>query len=201
MMKILLATNNKHKLEEIKLIFDIEIGDTIQLLTPADLNLELDVPENENTLEGNAYLKAKAFFDASGIPSIADDTGLEIDALDGQPGVRSARFAGEPANDAKNREKVLALMNFISTDRRSARFRTVICYYDSTGKHLIEGSCEGQITKEEAGYNGFGYDCIFIPDGYSLTFAEMKALVKNSISHRSKAIINFVRWLKENNLK
>ena len=194
-MKLLIATNNKHKISEIVRIFEQKIPGKIDILTPNDLHLELDVEETAGTLEGNAELKAKAFFDAVKIPVIADDTGLEIDALDGQPGVYSARFAGEPPNDERNRQKVLALMKDIPEEERTARFRTVICYIDDKGINFIEGKCEGKIIEEERGDAGFGYDPIFIPEGFDKTFAEMTADEKNSISHRGRAIRNFADWL------
>ena len=197
-MKILIASNNKHKISEISKILDIVIQERIEVISPKDIGLALDVEENATTLEGNAELKAKAFFEASMMPVIADDTGLEIDALEGKPGVYSARFACEPPNDALNRKKVLEMMKDIPFEKRTARFRTVICYIDNLQKAFIEGKCEGKIIGEERGSAGFGYDPIFLPEGYSKTFAEMSAQEKNAISHRGRAVLNFANWLKKN---
>lgn len=194
-MKIFIASNNRHKISEIQKILDSKHPGKYQLLSPSDLNIELEVEENAPTLEGNAELKASAFFKAAGIPVIADDTGLEIDALEGKPGVFSARFAGEPSNDAKNRQKVLDSLKDIPKDKRTARFRTVICYIDGNHKAFIEGECEGEIIDKELGNSGFGYDPIFMPKGYDITFAQMTAEQKNAISHRGKAILNFADWL------
>ena len=197
-MKILIASNNTHKISEIQKILNLRYKDKFELLSPNDLSLTLDVDESANDLEGNAELKAKAFFEAAKIPVIADDTGLEIDALNGEPGVYSARFAGENANDSQNRHKVLGLMKDVPDNKRTARFRTVICYIDSNHTAFIEGNCDGKIIKEEHGDAGFGYDPIFMPEGFDRTFAEMTADEKNYISHRGKAIRNFADWLKSN---
>jgi len=148
----------------------------------------LDVVEDTDTLEGNAELKARAFFDKAQIPVIADDTGLEIDALDGRPGVYSARFAGEDVTYADNRRKALELLANIPDKKRTARFRTVICYFDGKRKEFIEGRCDGKIIFEDRGDAGFGYDQIFMPDGYDRTFAEMSADEKNAISHRNNIL-------------
>lgn len=197
-MKILIASNNKNKITEISHILTSESIDNFELTTPAQLNIKLEVQEIEKTLEGNARLKAQAFFEFTGIPTIADDTGLEVTALDGRPGVHSARFAGEPPDDANNRKLLLSLLTGKSIKERTARFRTVICFFDNLGPTFIEGECSGHITTIEAGSNGFGYDSIFIPDGYDITFAQMSSDEKNKISHRYKAILNFARWLKTN---
>lgn len=196
-MKLLIGTNNKHKLKEIRGIFDAEMPGKYELLSIADvLEKEIDIEENGNTLAENAYIKARALFDLTGIPCISDDTGLEIDALDGKPGVRSARFSGEYGNDAANRAKVLMLLENIPYNNRSARFRTVICYIDSTKTKYIDGKAEGIIISEERGSAGFGYDPIFMPLGYEKTFAEMTDEEKNGISHRGNAIRNLVEWLR-----
>ena len=196
-MKILIASNNKHKLSEIQEILDSSNIEDIQLVIPNEFpGYSIDVPETEDTLEGNSYLKAKAYFDLVKIPVIADDTGLETDALKGLPGVHSARFAGEHGNDALNRKKLLELLNDIPDGQRTARFRTVICFVNNDIPAYIEGICEGKIIDKEIGTNGFGYDSIFVPFGYNKTFAEMNAEEKNKISHRGKAIINFVAFLK-----
>jgi XTP/dITP diphosphohydrolase len=197
-MKILIASNNKHKIEEINRILNEHFPGQFELISPSELGLELEVDETADTLEGNAELKARAFHEATGMPVIADDTGLEIDALGGKPGVFSARFAGEPPDDAKNRLKVLELLQAVPEKDRKARFRTVICYFDKTKPVFIEGRCEGQIINEERGKSGFGYDPVFKPAGFDKTFAEMSASEKNAISHRGRAVMNFVNWLKNN---
>jgi len=195
-MKLLIGSNNKHKADEIQEIFDRVALGKVKILTPSNvLSDVLDIIEDGDTLEKNALLKAQGFFEATGISCIADDTGLEIDALNGKPGVRSARFAGEDSNDQNNRDKVLYLMKDIEPQRRSARFRTVICYYGSDDVWYVDGICEGQIINSELGSNGFGYDPIFIPEGFDLTFAEMTAEQKNKLSHRGKAIENLISEL------
>ncbi len=199
-MKLLIASNNKHKFSEIVKILNEKFPGKYEVLSPADLSIVLDVEENANTLEGNAKLKAEAFFEQAKIPVIADDTGLEIDALGGKPGVYSARFAGEDASDKDNRRKALKLLQDIPMHKRNARFRTVICYIDSNVKAFIDGKCEGKIIDEERGDEGFGYDRIFMPDGFNRTFAEMSADEKNEISHRGRAVKNFAVWLEKNNI-
>jgi len=197
-MKILIASNNKHKLIEIQEILDSSNIKGVQLVTPNEfLGYSIEVEETEETLEGNATLKAKAYFDISKIPVIADDTGLEIDTLHGQPGVNSARFSGVHGNDVLNRKKVLELMKDTPEEKRTARFRTVICFESEANTDYKEGICEGKIINEEHGTNGFGYDSIFVPNRYNKTFAEMNAEEKNKISHRGKAIRNFVEFLKK----
>jgi XTP/dITP diphosphohydrolase len=194
-MKLLIASNNKHKINEIQSILDEKFPSKYQALSPANLSLNLDVEENADTLEGNAELKARAFFEHTGIPVIADDTGLEVDALNGKPGVYSARFAGEPANDENNRRKILTLLKDIPDEQQTARFRTVICYIDKNTREFIEGKCEGKIINEERGNEGFGYDSVFIPRGFERTFAEMSSDEKNAISHRGRAVRDFADWL------
>ena len=156
-----------------------------------------DVVEDGLTLEENAFKKASEYHNLTVLPCFADDTGLEIDALNGEPGVHSARFAGEHGNDAENRKKVLYLLSNFPIEKRTAQFRTVICFYDGSKPYFIEGICKGKINFDEKGTNGFGYDSIFIPDGSTKTFAEMNPFEKNEISHRGKAIRNFVQFLKK----
>ncbi len=185
-MKILLATNNKHKAEEFAQIFD-ELGSTISII-PMDSVTDrvIDVEEDGDTLEENAFKKAKGFYDVVKMPTIADDTGLEVDALGGLPGTHSARFAGEDSDSAANRTKLLDMLS--DKSNRKAQFRTVLCYYDGVNAHFVEGICEGSIIATQKGVGGFGYDCIFIPDRYEQTFAEMPQDLKNSLSHRRNAI-------------
>lgn len=172
-MKILLATANKHKALEMKQILSTVIS-SLELLTLKDLLAPLaDVEETGSTLEENAFIKARAYFEATGIPCVADDTGLEVDALHGEPGVRTARFAGEDASYNDNVLLLLTRLNEADSNNRSARFRTVICYCDSLRTLFAEGECLGSIANEKRGEAGFGYDPVFIPDGYRVTFAEM----------------------------
>lgn len=155
-----------------------------------------EVDEDQDTLEGNAAKKAQELFDYSGLPTIADDTGLEVAALGGAPGVRSARFAGEDADDAANR--ALLLRQLRNADDRRAHFRTVIALATDVGTWFFEGVCRGVITHEERGDGGFGYDPIFLPNGHDDTFAEMSDETKNSISHRSRALAELAEGLERN---
>lgn len=192
--QILLATGNPNKIKEIRSAIS-SANLKIELVSPKDLNLShIDPIENSDSLEGNAEIKANEFFKASNLASLADDTGLEVDALGGKPGVKSARFAGENANSEDNRKLLLEMMK--SEKNRKARFRTVFCLIDNDQKHFFEGVCEGEITEKEKGNGGFGYDPIFIPNGYDYTFAEMNSELKNEISHRGLAVKSFVNWLK-----
>jgi XTP/dITP diphosphohydrolase len=196
-MKLLIGTNNKHKLKEIWSIFDVEMPGKYELLSIAEaLGRDIDIEETGTTLEENAFIKAKTLFELTGLPCISDDTGLEIDALGGQPGVHSARFSGEYGNDAANRAKALDLLKDVPHKKRTARFRTVICYIDSDKTEYIDGKVEGTIIFEERGSAGFGYDPIFQPLGFDKTFAEMTDVEKNEISHRGNAIRNLVEWMK-----
>ena len=195
-MQLLIGTNNKHKAREIQQILDIRMPELVQLQTPAEiLGEEIDVEETGATLEENAFLKASKYFELTSIPCFADDTGLEIDALNGLPGVNSARFSGVHGNDKANRQKVLEMMVDVPQDNRKAKFRTVFCYVTKNEVKYFEGKCEGQIINEERGQNGFGYDSIFIPTGFTNTFAEMPSSQKNELSHRSKALLSFLDYL------
>lgn len=196
-MKLVVGTNNRHKLKEIRSIFEAGLPGKYELLSINDaLGRDIEIEETGTTLEDNAYIKAKELFGLTGLPCISDDTGLEIDALGGQPGVYSARFAGEECNDAANRAKALKLLESVPDEKRTARFRTVICYINNGAVEYIEGKAEGNIIREERGRAGFGYDSIFMPLGYSTTFAEMSEEEKNGISHRGNAIRNLVERLK-----
>ncbi len=180
-MEIVFASNNKNKIREINSV----LGDSFSLLSLFDINLEEDIPENEKTLEGNALHKARHIYQATGKNVFADDTGLEIEALNGQPGVHSARFAGEDKDSGANIDKVLALLG--NTINRNARFRTVIALILEGREYLFEGIVAGLIIREKRGSNGFGYDPVFVPEGGTLTFAEMGLDEKNKISHRALA--------------
>ena len=180
-MEIVFASNNKNKIREINSL----LGDSFSLLSLFDINLEEDIPENEKTLEGNALHKARHIYQATGKNVFADDTGLEIEALNGQPGVHSARFAGEDKDSGANIDKVLALLG--DTINRNARFKTVIALILEGREYLFEGIVAGLIIREKRGSNGFGYDPVFVPEGGTLTFAEMGLDEKNKISHRARA--------------
>lgn len=196
-MKLLIATNNKHKINEIRQKI-LEYNLDVDLLTLSDLsNEEVEIEETGETLEENAWIKAKTCYDLFQIPSFADDTGLEVFSLGGQPGVHSARFSGVYGDDKSNRQKLLNMLKDKKDDERRARFRTVICFYDGLEPRYFEGTCYGNIIEVERGTKGFGYDSIFVPDGYDKTFAEMELEEKNQISHRSKAIVNFLNFLKD----
>jgi XTP/dITP diphosphohydrolase len=201
-MKIILASNNKHKYHEFSEIFK-KNNFKNDILIPNDVYLGgFDVEESGLTFEENAMIKAKAFYEAAGMPAIADDSGLEVDALDFRPGVYSARYAGEHGDDKKNRTKVLNELASLVEPLRSARFRCVICYYDGINSITVDGRVEGKIISEERGEGGFGYDPIFIPEGYDETFAEMTQEEKNKISHRARAINKFLEeYQKLNNLQ
>ena len=190
-MKLVFATNNKHKLHELRAI----LGNTFELLSLQDIGCFDDIPEEQPTLEGNARQKAFYVFDKFGFACFADDTGLEIEALNGEPGVYSARYAGEGKSAEANMEKVLKNMEKIN--RRNARFRTVISLVINGNEKQFEGIVEGEILREKRGDLGFGYDPIFQPQGYSHTFAEMELDEKNKISHRGRAIQKLVQYLKE----
>lgn len=190
------GTNNEHKLDEISQL----LNDNYEIRSFRNLSQPLDVPETERTLEGNAILKAKAFYAATGIPCFADDTGLEVAALGGAPGVFSARYAGEDATFQDNVRKLLRNLEEVDMgawgrDNRDAAFRTVIAYYDGTNLHLFDGEVRGSIANEPFGDGGFGYDPVFIPEGSTKTFAEMTADEKNAISHRGIAVRKFVEFL------
>lgn len=180
-MELIFASNNPHKVREIKSI----LGNSFTLRSLTDINMLEDIPENEPYLEGNALSKARYVYDATGRNVFADDTGLEIEALNGLPGVHSARFAGENKDSSANIEKVQALLG--ENENRKARFRTVIALIFEKKEYLFEGIVTGILIKEKRGAEGFGYDPVFIPDGKTRTFAEMDLAEKNTISHRARA--------------
>jgi len=180
-MEIIFASNNLNKIREINNI----LGNSFTLLSLRDIDINEDIPENEMTLEGNALYKARHIFKTSGKNVFADDTGLEVEALNGRPGVHSARFAGENKDSDANIEKLLSLLK--KESNRNARFRTVIALILDGKEYLFEGNVTGKIIKERKGNQGFGYDPVFIPDGKSVTFAEMDLEEKNMISHRARA--------------
>jgi len=189
-MELVFATNNPGKLSEVRQL----LPSSIRLLSLRDIDCEEELPETGRTLTDNARQKANYVFEKYGMNCFADDTGLEVDALGGRPGVYSARFAGKQADPLENMQKLLIEMRGI-TDRR-ARFRTVIALIDSTGTHCFEGIVSGTITEAPRGSNGFGYDPVFVPEGTSMTFAEITAEAKNAVSHRRMAIDGLMEFLK-----
>jgi XTP/dITP diphosphohydrolase len=180
-MKLVFASNNKHKVKEISNILD----NTITLMSLQDIGIREDIPEDEPLIEGNALFKARYVHNATGLDVFADDTGLEVEALDGLPGVHSARFAGEDKDSSANIAKLLGMLN--EHENRKARFRTVIALIFDHREYLFEGVISGTITSEKKGDEGFGYDPVFMPDGSGLTFAQMSLSEKNKISHRAIA--------------
>ena len=188
-MKLVFATNNLHKLKEVQEM----LSNSIEVLSLKDIGCFEDVEETESTLEGNAKLKADYITEKYGFDCFADDTGLEVEALDGKPGVYSARYAGEHGNAEKNMEKLLfELKNKLS---RKAKFRTIIALNITNKQYLFEGICDGEILNEKTGVKGFGYDPIFKPSNASCSFAEMNSEEKNIISHRGIAIQKLVQFL------
>ena len=180
--KLVFATNNAHKLEEISSI----LGDKIELLSLKDIGCTADIPETADTLEGNAIQKAEYIHQHYGLDCFADDTGLEVEALGGAPGVYSARYAGDGHDSEANMQKLL--QNLEGETNRKAQFRTAICLIMDGEQHLFEGICQGEIIHEKKGGAGFGYDPIFVPEGYNETFAELGNEIKNTISHRARAV-------------
>lgn len=187
--KFVFATGNAHKLEEVTAI----LGDKIELLSMKDINCHVDIPETADTLEGNALLKARYIFENYNLDCFADDTGLEVEALNGAPGVYSARYAGDAHNSEANMKKLLQDMEGI--ENRKARFRTVFALIINGKEHLFEGIVKGEITKYRKGSSGFGYDPVFIPEGYTQTYAEMGNELKNKISHRALATDKLCNFL------
>jgi XTP/dITP diphosphohydrolase len=188
-MTLVFASNNEHKIKEINSL----LGYSFRLLSLHDINIREDIPEEEPQIEGNALVKARFVFKTSGLNVFADDTGLEITALNGMPGVHSARFAGENKDSSANIEKVLSLLG--KTENREARFRTVIALILEKKEYLFEGIVNGTIIHEKKGTEGFGYDPIFVPDGKICTFAEMELAEKNTVSHRARAFEKLKEFL------
>ncbi len=188
--KIIFATNNAHKLAEVSAL----LGENYTLVTPRECGITEDIPETQPTLEGNALQKARYLRSKTGLDCFADDTGLEVEALGGAPGVHSARYATDGHDfEANNR---LLLHNLEGVENRRARFRTVIALLEGDREMLFEGIVEGVIAREHAGCEGFGYDPIFVPEGSEHSFAQMSAEAKNEISHRGRAVRKLVEYLK-----
>lgn len=190
MIELVFATHNKHKSKEIKRMTQ----GIVSVKDLEDLGFNTEIPEHGDTLKANAFEKASFVYNQTGQFVFADDTGLEVDALMGKPGVHSARYAGEPKDDNANLDKLLREM--IDKPNRKARFRTVICYMFNEEVLFFEGIVNGRIIKEKRGAEGFGYDPVFVPDGYDKTFAELDMQIKNEISHRGKAFQQFIEYLK-----
>lgn len=184
---IYVATGNAHKVTELSLLLARHAPDVV--LRPfTDLGIDVMAEETGTTFEENAYIKARAIADATGVTVLADDSGIEVDALDGRPGVYSARYSGPDATDATNRRHLLQALHGVAEERRGARFRCVLCLVDASRTTLAEGWCRGRISTEERGEGGFGYDSLFIPDGYDTTYADLPASVKQTTSHRARAV-------------
>jgi len=190
-MKIIFATNNPHKVEEMQ----AAIGAEFELVSLQEAGINIDIPEPHDTLEANALEKSSTIFKLINNNCFSDDTGLEVEALNGEPGVKSARYAGEGKNFQDNIDKLLLKLE-VYTNRR-ARFRTVISLIWQGKEYLFEGICEGHIEKCQHGSNGFGYDAVFVPDGSDKTFGEMSLEEKNSFSHRKKAVSQLVSFLQQ----
>ncbi len=190
--KFLIASNNQHKIEEFRKIFD-SLG--FELVTPKDMNISCDPEENGTTFEENSLIKAREFFKLSGIPTVADDSGLCVDALQGEPGIYSARYGG----GITDKERLYFLLSNIEdkTDRKAHFACAIACVMEDGKEFTVRGNVYGELIKEPKGECGFGYDPIFVPDGYSETFSQMSSEEKNKISHRAKALCAFAEKLKE----
>ncbi|MFP4525559.1 MAG: non-canonical purine NTP diphosphatase [Bacteroidales bacterium] len=190
-MELLFATNNPHKKKEIQDLLD----ESFNILSLEDVGYIGDIPEDKNTLEENAIQKAEYIYEITGMNCFADDTGLEVDALNGKPGVYSARYAGEEKNSEANIQKLLKELE--GKSNRKAHFRTLIALVLGGEQYFFEGIVNGKIIHTKKGESGFGYDPVFIPDGYDITFAEMPLRLKNQISHRSRAMNKLTSFLKK----
>lgn len=191
MNTLIFATNNLNKVIEVRSL----LGDSFKILSLSEAGIDIDIPEPFNTLEKNAIEKSEVIYKLKGLSCFAEDTGLEVEVLNGEPGVKSARYAGEGRSFEDNINKLLDKLKVV-TDRR-ARFRTVICLIVNGKHNIFEGECKGTIIAERRGSSGFGYDPVFIPEGATKTFAEMSLQEKNIFSHRKKATEKLIAWLKE----
>jgi len=194
MKKIVFATNNEHKLKEVRAMMPADV----EIVGLADLPFYEDIPETANSLEGNAIQKAQYIYHIFGCDCFADDTGLEVTALDGRPGVHTARYAGITCNSSANIHKLLG--ELVGKTDRTARFRTVIALIINGEEYTFEGIVNGQIATKPSGKGGFGYDPVFIPDDMTQTFAELGDKIKNAISHRAQAIKKLVEFLSQTNV-
>lgn len=194
-MKFIFASHNAHKAAEIKRLLP-----GAEILSLSDINYHEEIPETGSTLRENALIKAQTIFDIYGNPVFADDTGLMVEALDGDPGVYSARYAGSEANSDKNMEKLLRALK--DKENRAAHFATVIAFIDASGQeYFFEGRVDGEILIEKTGSGGFGYDPVFKPKGYSQSFAQMNTEAKNEISHRGRALQKFIQFIQQRDKK
>ncbi|HUM97359.1 MAG TPA: RdgB/HAM1 family non-canonical purine NTP pyrophosphatase [Chitinophagaceae bacterium] len=195
-MKLIFATNNQHKVDEIR----TTVGNDFEIITLKEAGIEIDIPEPFDTLAENATAKSQTIFKMTGINCFSEDTGLEVFALNGEPGVKSARYAGEEKSFDANIDKLL--INLAEKSDRKAQFKTIISLIINGEEHKFEGICKGTITKERLGEKGFGYDPVFMPAGFKTTFAEMTLNEKGKISHRARAtekLVKFLETLKTNN--
>ena len=190
-MKIVFATNNAHKLDEVRQV----VGSSFEIVSLRECGITEDIPENEPTLEGNALAKARYIHARTGLDCFADDTGLEVDALGGEPGVRSARYATDGHDDEANKRLLLERMSGV--ENRAAQFRTAVALILDGKEYLFEGVVRGAIAAEQHGEGGFGYDPLFFPEGGDRTFAEMSGEEKNAISHRGRAVRKLAEFLQE----
>ena len=190
-MKIVFATNNAHKLDEVRQV----VGEKFEIVSLRECGIVEDIPENEPTLEGNALAKARYIYERTGFNCFADDTGLEVDALGGEPGVRSARYATDGHDDEAN--KRLLLERLQGVENRAAQFRTAVALIMGGKDYLFEGIVRGDIATEQHGEGGFGYDPLFFPEGGDLTFAQMSSEEKNAISHRGRAVRKLAEFLQQ----
>lgn len=190
-MKIVFATNNAHKLDEVRQV----VGEKFEIVSLRECGIVEDIPENEPTLEGNALAKARYIYERTGFNCFADDTGLEVDALGGEPGVRSARYATDGHDDEAN--KRLLLERLQGEENRAAQFRTAVALILGGKEYLFEGIVRGEIALEQHGEGGFGYDPLFFPEGGNLTFAQMSSEEKNAISHRGRAVRKLAEFLQQ----
>ena len=190
-MKIVFATNNAHKLDEVRQV----VGEKFEIVSLRECGIVEDIPENEPTLEGNALAKARYIYERTGFNCFADDTGLEVDALGGEPGVRSARYATDGHDDEAN--KRLLLERLQGEENRAAQFRTAVALILGGKEYLFEGIVRGDIATEQHGEGGFGYDPLFFPEGGDLTFAQMSSEEKNAISHRGRAVRKLAEFLQQ----
>lgn len=191
MSTLIFATNNQHKVEEIRSV----IGERFEIITLREAGIDIDIPEPHETIAANASEKSKVIYELTDKDCFSEDTGLEVEALNGEPGVKSARYAGDGKDFQKNIDKLLT--NLSGKENRKARFITVISIILNKTEHLFEGICEGKIIEEQTGTGGFGYDPVFVPDGSSKTFAEMSMEEKNVFSHRRKATDKLIEFLKK----
>lgn len=189
MNTLIFASNNQHKVDEIRLV----LGDRFNIITLKEAGIDIDIPEPHDTLEANATEKSSTIFQLTGKDCFSEDTGLEAEALNGEPGVKSARYAGEARSFDDNIDKLLK--NLSPSENKKARFRTVISLLLDGKEYLFEGICQGSIIAERKGVNGFGYDPVFVPDGSDRTFAEMDTSEKNKFSHRKKAMQQLIDFL------